>query len=93
LILDQTLFASYQLRVKNPVLPQGASSKEKAILTIHPRSSGRGILAFSRKSIPLFILFQIILNNLKLIKLDGFVKIPVHPSIPQGERMRQTVSI
>ena len=35
--------------VKNPVLPHGASSKEKAILTIHPRSSERGILAFSRK--------------------------------------------
>jgi len=42
--------------VKNPVLPptdvvgpHGASSKEKAILAIHPRSSGRGILAFSRK--------------------------------------------
>jgi len=26
-----------------------ASSKEKAILAIHPRSSERGILAFSRK--------------------------------------------
>jgi len=42
--------------VKNPVLPptdvvgpHGASSKEKAIFAIHPRSSGRGILAFSRK--------------------------------------------
>jgi len=48
--------------VKNPVLPptdvvgpptdvvgpHGASSKEKAILAIHPRSSERGILAFSR---------------------------------------------
>jgi len=37
--------------VKNPVLPHGASSKEKAILAIHPRSSGRGILAFSRKKL------------------------------------------
>jgi hypothetical protein len=36
--------------VKNPVLPHGASSKEKAIWAIHPRSSGRGILAFSRKA-------------------------------------------
>jgi hypothetical protein len=35
-------------QVKNPVLPYGASSKEKAILAIHPRSSGLGILAFSR---------------------------------------------
>jgi len=41
--------------VKNPVLPHGASSKEKAILAIHPlpsgwaRSSERGILAFSRE--------------------------------------------
>jgi hypothetical protein len=35
--------------VKNPVFPHGASSKYKAILAIHPRSSGRGILAFSRK--------------------------------------------
>jgi hypothetical protein len=31
------------------VLPHGASSKEKAILAIHPRSSERGILAFSRE--------------------------------------------
>jgi len=31
------------------VLLRGASSKEKALLTIHPRSSERGILAFSRK--------------------------------------------
>jgi hypothetical protein len=48
--------------VKNPVLPHGASSKEKALkawghapkpnLTIHPRSSERGILAFSRKATP-----------------------------------------
>jgi hypothetical protein len=44
--------------VKNPVLPptdvvgpHGASSKEKAILAIHPRSSERGILAFSRKKL------------------------------------------
>jgi hypothetical protein len=37
------------LIVKNPVLPHGASSKEKAILAIHPRSSERGILAFSRE--------------------------------------------
>jgi hypothetical protein len=34
--------------VKNPVLPHGASSKEKAVLAIHHRSSERGILAFSR---------------------------------------------
>jgi hypothetical protein len=39
----------WQVKVKNPVLPHRASSKEKAILAIHPRSSGRGILAFSRK--------------------------------------------
>jgi hypothetical protein len=45
-----------QDNVENPVFPHGASSKEKAILTILPlplgwaRSSGRGILAFSRKS-------------------------------------------
>jgi hypothetical protein len=38
-----------QPAVKNPVLPHGASSKEKALLAIHPRSSERGILAFSRK--------------------------------------------
>jgi hypothetical protein len=31
------------------VLLHGASSKEKAILAIHPRSSERGILAFSRE--------------------------------------------
>ena len=37
--------------VKNPVLSHGASSKEKAILAIHPRSSERGILAFSRKKL------------------------------------------
>jgi hypothetical protein len=37
--------------VKNPVLPHGASSKEKALLAIHPRSSERGILAFSRKKL------------------------------------------
>jgi hypothetical protein len=37
--------------VKNPVLPHGASSKEKAILAIHPRSSERGILVFSRKKL------------------------------------------
>jgi len=37
--------------VKHPVLPHGASSKEKAILTIHARSEERGILAFSRKKI------------------------------------------
>jgi len=36
--------------VKNPVLPHGASSKEKALLAIHPCSSERGILAFSRRS-------------------------------------------
>ena len=48
---------SEMARVKNPVLPptdvvgpHGASSKEKAILAIHPRSSGRGIPAFSRKA-------------------------------------------
>ena len=35
--------------MKNPVLPHGASSKEKAFWAIHPRSSERGILAFSRK--------------------------------------------
>jgi hypothetical protein len=45
--------------VKNPALPRGASSKKKpfslwAILfkiamAIHPRSSERGILAFSRE--------------------------------------------
>jgi hypothetical protein len=45
--------------VKNPVLPHGVSSKEKAILTwgavwlqtlmaIHRGSTGRGILSFSR---------------------------------------------
>ena len=45
---EQQLFFS-NLVVKNPVLPHGASSKEKAILAIHPRSSGRGILAFSRQ--------------------------------------------
>jgi len=33
------------------VLPHGASSKEKALLPIHPRSSERGILAFSRNRI------------------------------------------
>jgi hypothetical protein len=38
--------------VKNPVLPHGASSKEKAILAIHPCSSERGILAFSRELPP-----------------------------------------
>jgi len=37
--------------VKNPVLPHGASSKEKALLAIHPRSSERDILAFSRKKL------------------------------------------
>jgi len=31
------------------VLPHRASSKEKAILAIYPRSSEWGILAFSRK--------------------------------------------
>jgi hypothetical protein len=36
--------------VKNPVLQHWASSKEKALLAIHPRSSERGILAFSRKT-------------------------------------------
>jgi hypothetical protein len=36
--------------VKNLVLPHGASSKEKAILTIHLRSSEPDILAFSRNS-------------------------------------------
>ena len=35
--------------MKNPVLLHGASSKEKALLAIHPRSSERGILAFSRE--------------------------------------------
>jgi hypothetical protein len=35
--------------VKNPVLPNGASSKEKATLAIHLRSSEQGILAFSRE--------------------------------------------
>jgi hypothetical protein len=35
--------------MKNPVLPHGASSIEKAILAIHPLPSGWGILAFSRK--------------------------------------------
>jgi hypothetical protein len=45
-----TKATSCEFRVKNPVLPHGASSKEKAILAIHPRSSGRGILAFSRKT-------------------------------------------
>ena len=55
------------LSVKNPVLPHGASSKEKTIqvwtvsvrisIVIYPRPSGwvrsseRGILAFSRKVI------------------------------------------
>jgi hypothetical protein len=33
--------------VKNLVLQHGASSKEKAILAIYPRSSARGIMAFS----------------------------------------------
>jgi hypothetical protein len=35
--------------LKNPVLPRGASSKEKALLAIHPPSSERGSLAFPRK--------------------------------------------
>jgi len=35
--------------MKDPLLPHGASSKEKALLAIHPRSSELGILAFSRK--------------------------------------------
>ena len=39
----------HTVKVKNPVLSHGASSKEKAILAIHPRSSERGILAFSRE--------------------------------------------
>jgi hypothetical protein len=34
--------------VKKPVLAHGASSKEKAIIPGYPRSSDRGILAFSR---------------------------------------------
>jgi hypothetical protein len=37
--------------VKNPVLPHGAYSKEKALLAIHPGSSERGILAFSHKKL------------------------------------------
>jgi len=37
--------------VKNPVLPHGASSKEKALFAIHPCSSEQGILAFSRKKV------------------------------------------
>jgi hypothetical protein len=37
--------------VKNPVREHGASSMEKAILAIHPRSEERGILAFSRKEL------------------------------------------
>jgi hypothetical protein len=66
--------------VKNPVLPHGVSSKEKAILTwgvvwrtndgrwlqalmaIHSRSCGRGILAFSRnvpKGTDFYKVFQI----------------------------------
>jgi hypothetical protein len=35
--------------VKNPVLPHGASSKEKAGLAIHPRSPERDMLASSRQ--------------------------------------------
>jgi len=31
------------------VLPHGASSKEKALLSIHPCSAEQGILAFSRQ--------------------------------------------
>ena len=37
--------------MKNPLLPHGVSSKEKALLTIHPRFSEGGILAFSRKRV------------------------------------------
>jgi hypothetical protein len=40
--------------VKNPVLPHGVFSKEKALLAIHPRSSEQGILAFLRKELSLF---------------------------------------
>ena len=29
----------------------------------------------------------------EFIKIDGFVKSPVHPSIPQGERIIKTVSV
>jgi len=35
--------------VKNPLLLHGASSKEKAVLAIHPRSPERGMPAFSRQ--------------------------------------------
>ena len=48
-------FTALRLPVKNPVLPHGASSKEKAIWAIHPRSSGRGILAFSRKLVRIVV--------------------------------------
>jgi hypothetical protein len=34
---------------RSPVVPHGASSKEKALLAVHSRSSERDILAFSRK--------------------------------------------
>jgi hypothetical protein len=37
--------------VKNPVLPHGASSKEKVLFAIHPCSSEQGILAFSGKKV------------------------------------------
>ena len=60
------------ISAKNPLLPptdvvgpHGASSKEKAILAIHPHSSGRGILAFSRDSVDSIQYFQafVLLNS------------------------------
>jgi hypothetical protein len=48
--VKRNAFLEWSRRVKNPELPHGASSKEKALVAIHFRSSERGILAFSRKS-------------------------------------------
>jgi hypothetical protein len=63
LIPHRTYAVLYIANVKNPVLPRGGSSTEKANLTcllsdlkpmsIDPRSSKPGILAFSRKAVAL----------------------------------------
>jgi sugar phosphate isomerase/epimerase len=44
------MMVGWPTSVKNLVLPHGASSKDKAFLAIHPRSSERGILAFKRET-------------------------------------------
>ena len=75
------------------MLPHGASSKEKAILAIHPRSSGRGILAFSRNdpsSADCLPTFQLLLFYEFMVQIDVSLDVTLLPVFALNQL--QTVS-